>query len=218
MYMTDCFFIQHIRSFQKYIHSLDHPGGTHACFVDQLSPLPLQKGHLGSQGKNILSFPWSTFYRDPTYAFYPFLGTGSSLVLYAAVKNSLLLDQLQINNSDSCESWHAFAFICQYLTCVKNVNYRYCVSGKYASTSLVSLWCFWSWIRPTLFCWSPQILWNHRQVGSGSRFCSMVQWCSWPVGWGVEYEPRMMDIQFLALSALSASDLKQPSCASVSYF
>lgn len=218
MYMTDCFFIQHIRSFQKHIHSLDHLGGTHACFVDQLFPLPLQKGHLGSQSKNFLSFPWSTFYLDPAYAFYPFLGTGSSLVLYAAIKNSLFLDQLQIHNSDSCESWHAFTFICQYLTYVKNINCRYCVLGKYASTSLVSLRCFWSWIQPTLFSWSPQLQWNHRQVGSGSRFCSVVQWCSWPVGWGVEYEPRMMDIQFLAPSALSASDLKQPSCASFSYF
>lgn len=38
----------------------------------------------------------------------------------------------------------------------------------------------------------------------------MVQRCNWPVGRGVECEPRMIDIQFLALSPLSGSGLEQP--------
>ena len=202
--MNDCFFIQRIRSFQNVFIAWTILGGHMHVLWISFPFLPPQKGHLGSQSKNFLSFPWGTFYLGPTYAFYPFLATVSSLVLYAAIKNSLLLDQLQINNSDSCESWHVFKFVCQYLTYLKNVDCRYCALGKYASTSLVSLWCFWSWIRPTTFSLSLQLLWSRRQVGSGSHFCSLegsplhpvVQWCSWPVGWGVECEPRMIDIQF----------------------
>lgn len=217
--MNDCFFIQRIRSFQNVFIAWTILGGHMNVFWISFPFLPLQKCHLGSQNKNFLSFPWGTFYLGPTYAFYSFLATVSSLVQYAAIKSSLVLDQLQRNNSESCESWHAFTFTCQYLTYLKNVNYRYCVLGKYLSTSLVSLWCFWSWIQATTFSSSPQLPWSHWQLGSGSHFCSLegsplhpvVLWCNWPVGWGLECECRMIDIWFLLLSLLSRSGLEQPS-------
>jgi len=58
--------------------------------------LPQQKDHLGLQSKNFLSFPWGTFYLGPAYPFSPFLATASCLVLYAAMENSLVQNQLQI--------------------------------------------------------------------------------------------------------------------------
>lgn len=131
--------MQLVKGFPNCIHSLDCPVGTHACFVDQLSCSAPAKG---SPEVPFLSFPWGTFYLG---LFHPFLATVSLLLLYAASKPSLLLDQLQLSNSDSCESWHAF--ICHYLrTYLTNVSCQYGVLGKYRCTCPAPFWCFWSWI------------------------------------------------------------------------
>lgn len=117
--------------------------GTCARFVDQFSFSATTKGSPGVPKQKLLVLPMGHHLSRPNICILS-IPSQSFPLYYMLPLKSLLLDQLQINNSDSCESWHAFTFICQYLTYLKNVNYRYCVLGKYPSTSLVCLRCFWS--------------------------------------------------------------------------
>lgn len=78
--------------------------GQHVHFVDQLSFSATIKGSPGVPEQNLLVPPMGHLLSRPNICMGLDNVEVSSLVLYAAIKNCLLLDQLQINNSDSCGS------------------------------------------------------------------------------------------------------------------